>query len=95
LGEHPQLARAISFYALIMTLSSAVFGVLRYSLGRMPENDRGHVQLRRATLVRSFTSTLLNATAAIAAPFSPIAALALLVFVPAMFNIPMLFQRDR
>jgi hypothetical protein len=25
LGEHPQLGRAISFYALIMSLSSAVF----------------------------------------------------------------------
>jgi uncharacterized membrane protein len=30
LGEHPELARAISFYALIMALSSAVFGLLRY-----------------------------------------------------------------
>src|SRR5262245_56570630 len=32
LGEHPQSARAVSFYALIMTLSSAVFGLLRYYL---------------------------------------------------------------
>jgi uncharacterized membrane protein len=94
LGEHPQLARAVSFYALIMTLSSAVFGWLRYRLGRMPEHDRGHIQFRRATLVRSFTSTLLYAAAVIAAPFSPLAALATLVFVPAMFNIPMLL-RDR
>ena len=52
LGEHPQLARAVSFYALIMTLSSAVFGLLRYRLGRMPEHDRQHIQFRRATLVR-------------------------------------------
>jgi len=44
--------------------------------------------------VRSFTSTLLYAAAAIAAPFSPLAALATLLFVPAMFNIPMLL-RDR
>ena len=95
LGEHPQLGRAISFYALLMTLSSAVFGLLRYRLGQMPDHDRGHIQFRRATLVRSFIGTLLYATAAIAAPFSPVAALALLVFVPAMFNIPMLFQRDR
>jgi uncharacterized membrane protein len=95
LGEHPQLARAVSFYALIMTLSSAVFGLLRYRLGRMPEHDRGHIQFRRATLVRSFTGTLLYAAAVIAAPFSPVAALATLVFVPAMFNIPMLLQRDR
>jgi uncharacterized membrane protein len=95
LGEHPQLARAVSFYALIMTLSSAIFGLLRYCLGRMPEHDRGHIQFRRATLVRSFTGTLLYAAAVIAAPFSPVAALATLVFVPAMFNIPMLLQRDR
>jgi uncharacterized membrane protein len=94
LGENPQLARAVSFYALIMTLSSAVFGLLRYRLGRMPEHDRQHIQFRRATLVRSFTSTLLYAAAVIAAPFSPLAALATLVFVPAMFNIPMLL-RDR
>jgi hypothetical protein len=45
-------------------------------------------------LVRSFTGTLLYAVAVIAAPFSPLAALATLVFVPAMFNIPMLI-RDR
>jgi uncharacterized membrane protein len=95
LGEHPQLARAISFYALIMALNAAVFGLLRYRLGRMPDNDRGHFQFRRATLVRSFTSTLLYAAAAIVAPFSPVAALALVVFVPAMFNIPMLFHHDR
>jgi uncharacterized membrane protein len=95
LGEHPQLARAVSFYALIMTLSSAVFGLLRYRLGRMPEHDRGHIQLRRATLVRSITGTLLYAAAVIAAPFSPVMALAMLVFVPAMFNIPMLLLRDR
>jgi uncharacterized membrane protein len=95
LGEHPQLARAISFYALIMTMSSGVFGLLRYRVGGMPDHDRGHIQLRRATLMRSITSTVLYATAAIAAPFSPVAALALLVFVPAMFNIPMLFLRDR
>jgi len=95
LGEHPQLARAISFYALIMALNAAVFGLLRYRLGRMPDHDRGHIQFRRATLVRSFTSALLYATAAIAAPFSPVAALTLVVFVPAMFNIPMLFHRDR
>jgi uncharacterized membrane protein len=95
LGEHPQLARAIAFYALIMALIAAVFGLLRYRLGRMPGHDRRHIQFRRATLVRSLTSTLLYATAAIAAPFSPVAALALVVFVPAMFNIPMLFHRDR
>jgi uncharacterized membrane protein len=94
LGEHPRLARAVSFYALMMTLSSAVFGWLRYHLGRMPEHDRGHIQFRRATLVRSITSTLLYAAAVIAASFSTVAALAMLVFVPAMFNIPMLLQRD-
>ena len=95
LGEHPHLARAVSFYALIMTLSSAVFGWLRYHLGRMPEHDRGHIQFRRATLVRSMTSTVLYAAAVIAAAFSPIGALAMLVFVPAMFNVPMLLSRDR
>jgi uncharacterized membrane protein len=95
LGEHPQLPRAISFYALIMASSSAVFGLLRYRLGKMPDHDRGHIQFRRATLVRSFIGTLLYATAAVAAPFSAVVALALLVFVPAMFNIPMLLQRDR
>lgn len=94
-GEHPQSGRAISFYALIMTLSSAVFGLLRYHLGRMPEHDREHIQFRRATLVRSFTGTLIYAAAVIVAPISPIAALAMLVFVPAMFNIPILLQRDR
>jgi uncharacterized membrane protein len=95
LGEHPQSARAVSLYALIMTLSSAVFSLLRYRLGRMPEHDREHIQFRRATLVRSFTSTLIYAAAAIAAPISPVAALAMVVFVPAMFNIPILLQRDR
>jgi hypothetical protein len=45
--------------------------------------------------VRSFTSTLLYAAAIVAAPFSPVAALAMLVFVPAMFNIPMLLGRNR
>jgi hypothetical protein len=60
----------------------------------MPEHDRGHIQFRRATLVRSITSTLLYAAAVIAASFSTVAALAMLVFVPAMFNIPMLLQRD-
>jgi hypothetical protein len=40
----------------------------------MPDHNRGHIQFRRATLVRSFTGTLLYATAAIAAPFSPLAA---------------------
>jgi hypothetical protein len=54
--------------------------------------DRGHIQFRRAILVRSFTSTLLYAAAVIAAPFSPLAALAMLVFVPSMFNIPMLLR---
>jgi uncharacterized membrane protein len=93
LGEHPQLARAVSFYGVIMTLSSAVFGLLRYHLGRMPEHDRRHIQCR-ATLVRSFISTLLYAAVVIAAPFSPVAALAMLIFVPAMFNIPMLLPRD-
>jgi len=93
LGEHPGLGRAVSFYAVIMTASSAVFGLMRYRLGRMPDHDRGHIQFRRATLVRSFIGTLLYAAAAIAAPFWPVAALALLIFVPAMFNIPMLFQR--
>ena len=93
LGEHPGLGRAVSFYAVIMTASSAVFGLMRYRLGRMPYHDRGHIQFRRATLVRSFIGTLLYGVAAIAAPFWPMAALALLVFVPAMFNIPMLFQR--
>jgi TMEM175 potassium channel family protein len=95
LGEHPQLGRAVAFYALIMTLSSAVFGLLRYRLGRMAEHDRGHIQFRRATLVRSFTGTLIYAAAVIVAPVSPLAALAMVVFVPAMFNIPILLQRHR
>jgi TMEM175 potassium channel family protein len=95
LGEHPHLARAVAFYALILMLSSAVFTLLRYRLGRMPEHDRGHIQFRRATLVRSFLSTLLYGAATVAALYSPAGALALLVFVPAMFNIPMLFRRER
>ena len=95
LGEHPQLARAVAFYALIMTLSSAVFGLLRFHLGRMPEHDRSHIQFRRATLVRSLFGTLIYAAAVVAAPLSPAAALAMLVFVPAMFNIPILLQRNR
>jgi hypothetical protein len=45
-----------------------------------------------ATLVGSFTGTVLYAAAVIAAPFPPLAALATLVFVPAMFNIPMLLE---
>ena len=61
----------------------------------MPEHDRGHIQFRRANLVTSFTGTLLYAAAVIAAPFSSVAALAIVVFVPAMFNIPMLLERDR
>jgi len=93
LGEHPYLARAISFYALVLALSSAVFSLLRYRLGRQPQHDRTHIVFRRATLLRSFASTLLYAAAAIAAPYSPVAALALLIFVPVMFNIPLLFRR--
>jgi uncharacterized membrane protein len=93
-GEHPESGRAVAFYALIMTLSSAVFGLLRYRLGRMPEHDREHIQFRRATLVRSFTGTLIYAAAVIVAPVSPFTALAMLVFVPAMFNIPILLQRN-
>jgi uncharacterized membrane protein len=95
LGEHITAARAVSFYALVLAASSAVFSLLRYHLGRMPEHDRGHIPFSRATLVRSLASTLLYAIAAVAAPYSPIAALALLVFVPAMFNLPLLFRRDR
>lgn len=95
LGEHPQSARAVAFYALIMTLSSAVFGLLRYYLGRMPEHDRTHIQFRRATVVRSFIGTLIYGAAVVVAPMSPVAALAMLVFVPAMFNVPILLQRDR
>jgi hypothetical protein len=79
----------------IMSSSSAVFGLLRYRLGRMPEHDRTHIQFRRATLVRSFTGTLIYAAAVIAAPVSPVAALAMVVFVPAMFNIPILLQHYR
>jgi len=95
LGEHPHASRAVAFYALIMTLCSSVFGIMRYRLGRLPYHDRGHIQFRTATLLRSFMSTLLYAGAAVAASFSPSAALAVLVFVPVMFNIPMLFQRNR
>jgi hypothetical protein len=43
-------------------------------------HDRLHFVFRY-TLVKSFVSTLLHAAAAVAAPFSPIAALALLVVV--------------
>jgi uncharacterized membrane protein len=39
LGEHLQLARAVSFSGLIMTLSSTIFGPLRYHVGRMPERN--------------------------------------------------------
>jgi uncharacterized membrane protein len=95
LGEHPFLPRAISFYALILASSSVVFGLLRYHLSRMPEHDRRQMPFRRATLVRSFVSTLLYAAAAILAAYAPIAALALTIFVPVMFNIPMIFGRDR
>jgi len=95
LGEHPRSARAISFYALLMALSSAVFGLLRYGLRRMPEHDPKHIQFRPATLMRSFVGTLIYSAAVIAAPVSPVAALAMLVFVPAMFNIPILLHRDR
>jgi len=93
LGEHPNVPRAVSFYALVMALSSGVFGLLRYHLGRLPEHDRGHIVFRTATLIRSFVSTLLYAAAAVAAPLSPLAGLLLLVFVPVMFNLPMLFRR--
>ena len=93
LGDHPLSGRAVALYAVVMALGSAVFGMLRYHLGRMPDHDREHIQFRFSTLMRSFTGTLLYAVAAILAPFSPIAALALLVFVPAMFNIPMLLHR--
>jgi uncharacterized membrane protein len=95
LGEHPFLPRAISFYALILALSSLVFSMLRHHLGRMPEHDRKQTPFRRATLVRSFASTLLYAAAAILAAYAPIAALALTVFVPVMFNMPLIFGRDR
>jgi|RhiMethySRZTD1v2_1073278.scaffolds.fasta_scaffold2014672_1 uncharacterized membrane protein len=95
LGEHPLLPRAISFYALILASSSAVFSLLRYHLGRMPEHDRRQMPFRSATLVRSFASTLLYAASAILAAYAPIAALALTVLVPVMFNIPMMFGRDR
>ena len=94
-GEHPHSGRAVSFYALVMTLSSAVFGLLRYRLGRIPGHDRGHIQFRTATLVRSFVGTLIYAAAVFVAPLSPVAALAMLIFVPAMFNVPILLQRHR
>jgi uncharacterized membrane protein len=93
LGEHPLLPRAISFYALILASSSAAFGLLRYHLGRMPEHDRGQMPFRRATLIRSFASTILYAAAAILAAYAPAAALALTVFVPVMFNVPIIFGR--
>jgi uncharacterized membrane protein len=95
LGEHPQSTRAVAFYALIMTFSSAVFGLLRYHLRQMPEHDREHIQLRRSTLARSFTGTFIYAAAVIVASVSPMAALAMVIFVPAMFNIPILLQRHR
>jgi len=95
LGEHPFLPRAISFYALILALSSVVFSLLRYHLGRLPEHDRSQIPFRRATLVRSFASTLLYAAAAILAAYAPPAALALTVFVPVMFNIPLIFGGGR
>jgi hypothetical protein len=50
---------------------------------------------RRATLVRSFASSLLYAAAAILAAYAPPAALALTVFVPVMFNIPLIFGASR
>ena len=95
LGEHPFLSRAISFYALVLASSSAVFSLLRYSLGRMPEHDRSLAPFRRATLVRSFASTLLYAAAALLAGYAPAAALALIVFIPVMFNLPLIFGRSR
>jgi hypothetical protein len=54
-----------------------------------------HIQFRRATLVRSFAGTLIYAVAVIAAPVSPVAALAMVVFVPAIFNIPILLRHHR
>jgi len=95
LGEHPFLPRAISFYALILALSSVVFSLLRYHLGRLPEHDRSQMPFRRATLVRSFASSLLYVAAAILAAYAPPAALALTVFVPVMFNIPLIFGAGR
>jgi uncharacterized membrane protein len=91
LGEHPLLPRAISFYAIILALSSAVFSFLRFHLGRLPESDRKQLPFRRATLARSVASTLLYVGAAILAPYMPITALALTIFVPVMFNLPMIF----
>ncbi len=95
LGEHPDSPRAVSFYALTMALSSAMFGLLRYRIRRLSEHDREHIQFRRGTLARSFIGTLLYAAAVPLAQFSTLAALALLVFVPAMFNIPILIHRGR
>ena len=60
----------------------------------MPEHDRSQMPFRRATLVRSFASTLLYTAAAILAAYAPTAALALTVFVPLMFNIPIMFGRS-
>jgi uncharacterized membrane protein len=95
LGEHPLLPRAIGVYAGIMALCAAIFGLMRFRLGRLPYHDRTHIQFRRGTWLRSLVATLLYASAGFAAPFAPSAALALLIFVPAMFNIPMLFQGAR
>jgi|SRR5262245_18583625 len=95
LGEHPLLPRAIAFYALILASSSAVFTLLRYRLGRRPEHDRSEMPFRPATLARSFASTLLYTAAAILATHAPTAALALTVFVPLMFNIPIIFGHSR
>jgi uncharacterized membrane protein len=94
LGEHFLLPRAIAFYAGLMALSSAAFGLLRLRLSQMPGHDINHAVFNRGTLVRSFLSTSLCAAAAAMAAFSPVAAYGLLVFVPFMFNIPLLFQRN-
>jgi uncharacterized membrane protein len=94
LGEHPLLPRAISFYAIVLALSSAVFSFLRFHLGRRPDSDRTQLPFRRATLVRSIASTLLYVGAAILAPYMPVTALALTIFVPLMFNLPMIFGGD-
>jgi uncharacterized membrane protein len=94
LGEHPLLPRAISFYAIVLALSSAVFSLLRFHLGRLPDSDRKQLPFRRATLVRSVASTLLYVGAAILAAYMPVTALALTIFVPVMFNLPMIFGGD-
>jgi len=90
LGEHPLLPRAVSFYAAVLALSSGVFSFLRFHLGRLPETDPKQLPFRRATIVRSVASTLLYAGAAILAPFAPVTALALTIFVPVMFNLPLI-----